>query len=248
MWQRNEHEETRRRSSRIADECVGGAAARVVSGKQRLMVGHPATSGAPVEHDQGPDDASHPPSALSRDARREPHLGIKPAERILHIPDAGLALGHLQDAGWPMERQLVDPAALAVDAVAGLDPHVPTSPPVAIGPRLDDARMVRVEEAIEVSTSAPGDVKKGSRVESAEDATDRPKGIALGPAAFHIGDGGWAHIASGGKVPLSPPSSLTQDEDHTTDALIVHSRMVRREPLSGDYAGISVAREQSRSA
>lgn len=235
-WQRNEHEQALRSTSRIADECVGGAAARVVSREERLMVRHPATGRPTLEDDQCADDSSRSPTTLSSDARREPYLGVKPAERVLHVPDASLALGHLQDAGRRMERELVDPAALTIDAVARLNPDLPTSPPVAIGPRLDDARMVRVHEAIKIPAPAPRDVKDGSGVEPAKDATDRPKGVALGPPTFHVGECRWAHIASRSQVHLSPSTALAKGEDRATDPLIVHAPSVRREALSGDYS------------
>ena len=151
---------------------AGGAASDLIPGEQHGVVGKASPGGAPLRDHERPDNAPHLPPALGRDAPRQANLGVESSERVLDVPYPCLHLGHLEDAAWRVERQQIDPAAFAEDAIARLGPHIPAMASVRLRPDSNEQRMISIEEAVEIARTTPPRRELGVRIERPKQSTD----------------------------------------------------------------------------
>ncbi len=235
-WQGNEDEQAFGRAVWIADERPRGAPACVESTEEHRMFGDPTTRRATVHDHQGSDDTAHVPTALHGDPRSKPYLDVEAPNGVLHIPYASLSFGYFEDAVCSVERELINPSALAIDAVAGFVPDLPACSPMPVRPYLHQPGVIGVQQAIDIATTTPPDFEIGAAIEGVEHASDDGKRVSVDTPSLHVRDCRRADSRPRRQVRLAPPAALPEDEDHATNAPVVHRRSmhtVAYRPLTG---------------
>lgn len=226
IWQGNEGEEAANSEARPAHERPRSSAADLVTPEQHPVIRHPPPGGSTLRDHDCPHDGPDIPAALGCDTARQPNLGIEPPERLLEVPDAGLHLGHLEDAGRRVEGEQIDPAALSVDAVARLRPDLPAMAPMRLGPRSNEKGMVAVEETLHVAGRTPPDAELSIGVERVQHATNRSDRVAIDASAFDVGYRGAAQTAAPSEVLLPPAAPLPEHPDGPAKSCVMHGRIV----------------------
>jgi hypothetical protein len=197
--------------------------------EQRNVIGNATPGGAALGDDQARNDVRRAPAAALRKHHGDSQLYVAPAEQIADVPQAGLDLGDVEDCGRRMERQQVDPPAVAVVVEARFGPDLPRCGRLAARPRVLKSGMVGIEEPVEVAMTAPQRLEREARIERPEQCAHRRDRIPIHPAELHVRYRRHAHAGAVSEVALAPPASESKGADRSTDAPILHrSRMARR--------------------
>jgi hypothetical protein len=214
---------------------LDGAATHVEPGEQSGVIGYSTPGSTAFGNHEARYDMRRSPAAVRGEHRCDPQLDIEATEEVADVPDAGLDLGHVEDRCRRMEREQVDPSAVAVVVEASLGPHLPRRRRLATRPRVLKPCVIGIEEPIEVPLAAPERMQGHAGIECPENPPQRRDGIPIHAAELHVRDSRHTHAGSGSEVPLAPPASVTERADGPADAPIVHRLRMAPEPLSAAY-------------
>lgn len=170
----------------------GRSATQRVSVEERRQPLEPVARRAILGEDDGRQDGAHVPAELLRDVTSEPSLRVDRPEERLHIDEIRLQLDDQEHARCGVPGEEIDPTALAVSAVADLDPNEPNPP---LEPALDqraERRVRGIQQAIELR-SIPEDAQVQPTAEAREDGFQCFDAKASGAATLERCDLAEAH-------------------------------------------------------
>jgi hypothetical protein len=169
-----------------------------------------------------------------------PTLDVQATKELLHVDEDRLDLDDQEKAGWRVERQEIDPPALAIPIEAQFRSYQPSEAVQQLDQRLPTACMVGVEQPREILPSAP-DVPGQRNAQSGRNAAHRPDAEARGMPALYLADRRSRHACTMSEIQLPPAPSMTQGSNGAPKRGIIHRSEARALRLPLDYSALQVA-------
>lgn len=168
-----------------------------------------------------------PPSAILRDRRSEARLAIQPGNCCLDIRDDRLDLDHEEETGRWMPSQDVDGPALSVNVERHLRDGNPAARIELPEHDVDQARVITVEEAIEL-LALPQDANEKTGPERLEDPFARAQRPGSRAASLQARNLRGRHTGSIAELALRPVLTAPECPDGKAEPHRVHLAMVAK--------------------
>jgi hypothetical protein len=168
--------------SQPALRCDGSVGER--SGEGCFVFGNASTRCSAVGEDQDSADAPCHPSALPSDLSSETRLSIKHDQRRLQVGHHRLDLDDKDPLGRLVVCEQVNRAALPPDVEGDLYRNVPAKRAKLDRGRLDESRVIRIEQAVE-TLALPCDEQLRARGQRADNRVDMAHRYVVGPTSLH---------------------------------------------------------------
>jgi hypothetical protein len=190
-------------------------------------------SGGRVSGDDGWHDLSGRPADLAGDERRDPRLGVDPADQLLAVHDHRLQLDHQDGPGW-MHCEQVDPTALSVPVEADFCASRPAEALEATRYQRCQGRVIGVQEPID-ELALPADIPRDRQLDGVTDGADGSDRHLPRAPAFEVGARSGANARRLGQVNEPPSALLSSGTDRHAESPIVHAPIVPRQALLPDF-------------
>ncbi len=205
------------------------------------MLDEATTHSLVIGKDDRRNDGPDIPTQIGTDMAGEAGLGVQGPEQLLHVHESGLDFDHEQGAGGGVPGEQVDPAALAISAVADLDTD---DPPPSLQATFDggaDRGVTGIEQPIELR-AVPHHPYIDAGTECHEQLLDDADHEEARMPALQQRDGSPADSGPRGKARLCQPLTDPEGPSQPAEPLCVHSqdraRWALTTPLPAAYRGL----------
>lgn len=178
-----------------------------------------------ADDEQAADDRGLPAPLRREEPGGEAHLAVVRGEQVLEVGDPGLDLDDDQGAVRLVPAHDVDAAPLAGVAERVLDQDLPARRPQTAHDLLDEPRVRRVEEPVELRT-APARRERQRRVERSPDVPQRPERDASESSTLDLGDALPGDAGDPPDIRLAETAVPPKRADQQTNGGILHSPSV----------------------
>lgn len=225
-------------AGRIVQPPARGAASMAEATEQPLVRLHAAPIRPRVGDDQYRNHAARNPPETAGEPSRQARLLVELRHRPSTVIQGGFQLDGQQRRGLGMKGKLIHAAALPVLVVGDLDGSLP-SIATHLSPALAEARVVRVEQSIELP-AAPVHGEDEPSVERVEQPVQRRQRARPEVASLDSRHDGGAAPDPGTEPRLRPPAVMPQGAENPADALGSHLPIVRLDRLPPCYPPVTM--------